>query len=113
MNLFFSELKLKSFLKRRPKQNMFPVELPPRADSEADLDNFRSSVGLELVSLKTTSGDIGERVRAMGNHHEVTAMAHRHVSHVPPSLDQCLIRFDARKCDISAKKLKKGFRLLS
>ena len=87
---------------------MFPVELPPRADSEADLDNFRSSVGLELVSLKTTSGDIGERVRAMGNHHEVTAMAHRHVSHVPPSLAQCLIRFDARKCDISAKKLKKA-----
>ena len=52
------------------------------ADSEADLDNFRSSVGLELVSLKSTSGDIGERVRSMGNHHEVTAMAHRHVHRI-------------------------------
>ena len=53
---------------------------PCRADAEAELDNFRSSVGLELVSLKTSGGDIGERVRALGNHHEVTAMAHRQVA---------------------------------
>ena len=31
-----------------------------RAVAETELDNFRSSVGLELVSLKTSSGDVGK-----------------------------------------------------
>ena len=68
--------------KDEARAKFFHIELPPRADAEAELDGFRSSVGLELVSLKTASGDIGERVRAMGNHHEVTAMAHRNVGYV-------------------------------
>ena len=82
-----------------------------KADSEADFNNFKSSVGLELVSLKSASGDIGEKVRSMGTHHEVTAMAHRQVAQKSKSVPRESKHFERRLRNVTSALMERIHRV--